>query len=152
LTTEIQIESYRFWSFKIEGNLVTFLVAHLIGRDVTEEDIKKVKAILDDLGKWENLVKTGLHLFSELKIGNIQQADLQNYDRSFGKELYEMDIKKTNDDIMRGTVLLVTEERHIREEMHVEPIFSDSEMYNQIDNIKKWRTLEKTLLHIGIKK
>jgi hypothetical protein len=98
------------------------------------------------------LVKTGLYLFSELKIGNIQQGDLQHYDRSFGKELYEMDIKKTNDDIMRGTVLLVTEERHIREEMHVEPIFSDSEMYNQIDNIKKWRTLEKTLLHIGIKK
>jgi hypothetical protein len=148
--SEIEAEGYRLWNFQILKSLVTFNVAP-VGRDAKEEDVKKVMAILDDLGKWENLVKTGLHLFSELKIGNIQQADLQDYEKPFGKEQYQIALKQVDENI-EVAIRLTVDERHIREQKNVDPIFSVPEIYNQINNISKWKAFEKTLLDIGVKK
>jgi hypothetical protein len=93
---DIIVGNYRFYSFLATRTGVTFCVARLDGEDVNEGDRNGTIAILDELGKWENVIKTGLHLLSELKIVQVDQTTLQNYERIFGRELYSFQAEIDN--------------------------------------------------------
>lgn len=64
------------------------------GRDVTNDDKKKIKAFLDELWEWESLIKAGLNLVSELKIIQVDQTTLQNYHKEFGREKYRVNVEE----------------------------------------------------------
>jgi hypothetical protein len=143
---EITIDSYKFQNFALAGGTsVTFTVETLEGRDVTEQDVPIVKDMLIDLGKWECLRETGKHLLSDLGIR--QQATLQNYEKPFGIELYEIEQVERNPytDSLQCSIHIRIEERHKRESLNVNPIFTVEEITNQIGNIPRWKAFKKTM-------
>jgi hypothetical protein len=116
------------------------------GRDITETDSQTVKGILNDFGKWENLIKTGLHMLSDLRIVQIEQSILQSYEKPCGIELYEVAIGRGNLGLRLDCSIHITpEERHKREQLNVSPIFSVEEITNQLSNVPKWKAFEKTM-------
>jgi hypothetical protein len=129
------------------NNVVNFEVMP-IAANVNTKNLEKLESILDDLGNWENLVKSSFYLLSELKIGNIQQP---YFGKAAGKGLYEIALTQVDDKNLEVSIRLAAGERCIREQRKEDPMFSVSEIYDQITNIGKWRTFKKSVSNLGIK-
>ena len=143
---EIKIDNYKLWDFEQIRNDVLFKVAAVDRLGVDEADKEKIEAILNVVGKWESLIKTGLHLFSELRLIQLEQAALRNYEKTFGMEFYELGIDVGRfRDYFYVSFHLKPEERHKRERSHLDPLLPVEEIYDQIANISKWKAFEKTI-------
>jgi hypothetical protein len=149
-TDIIELEGYRFWNFRSGDNLVTFDVMPLFGRNLKKEELEEVEAILDDLGKWENTIKAGLHLFSELKLVNYMPGDFALNDKPFGSKFYETAVNQVNDKTLEVNVRLIQDERCIRDQRMKEPL-SVTELHDQLSNVGKWRVLRKAVADLKIK-
>ncbi|HMK94807.1 MAG TPA: hypothetical protein VK536_05330 [Candidatus Limnocylindrales bacterium] len=146
----IETEGYRFWNFKGGDNLVTFNVIPLFGRDLNKKELDKLEAMLDDLGKWENLVKSGQTLLSELKMVTLQPADAVNYEKPYGPDQYETAINQVDNKTLEVSIRLVNDESCIREERKME-LLSVKEIWDQISNLSKWRCMHKAIEDLHIK-
>ena len=143
---EFQTESYKFVNFHQSGSNVIFEVVPIEGRDVTDDDRTKINEFLRELGKWENVVKAGLNLLSDLTVIQVKQSILQSYEKEFGIEKYTVNIEIASLH-QRLTVItrLSREERHRREATETSPVFRAQEIYDQVKNIPKWRALQKAM-------
>lgn len=143
---EFQTESYRFVNFHQIGLNVIFEVVPIEGRDVTDDDRTKINEFLHELGKWENVVKAGLNLLSDLTVIQVEQSILQSYEKEFGIEKYAVNIEIAS---LRQRLTVITrlsrEERHRREATETSPVFRVQEIYDQVKNIPKWRALQKAM-------
>jgi hypothetical protein len=146
-TQEIIIDNYRFQNFSLAGNTtINFTAETIEGRDITETDSQTVRGIFNDLGKWESLIRTGLHMLSDLRITQIEQSTLQSYEKPCGIELYEVGIGRGSLGLrLDCSIHIKLEERHKREQLNVSPIFSVEEITSQLTNIPKWKAFEKTM-------
>src|SRR3972149_3877950 len=87
---ELILEKYRFSNFKVfEGNRVIFKVDSNTYKITTEDEENIKKLITENLGKWENLVKTSFQLFYELGIIQPPKDLAQIYKQPFGIEIYD---------------------------------------------------------------
>jgi hypothetical protein len=144
MSEEIIIDSYKFRNFSLAGNTtIDFAVTPIEGRDVTEADSQTVREILEDLGKWESLIETGLHMLSDLRIIQIVQATLQSYEKPYGIELYEVNIRRAFEHL-NCSIHTRPEERHRRENTGTAAI-SVEEIQGQVNNIPKWKAFKKTI-------
>ena len=143
----IMVDSYTFWNFKLDkaSNTLSFCVGFLGGRDLRDEDKQTVEDMLNDLGKWETLVRTGLHLLSDLRIRQIEQATIQNYDKPLGTGIYKYTVEKADIDRLDCSIHIKKEERERRNQLKIEPIFSVKEITNQLNNVPKWKAFQKTI-------
>jgi len=149
MAEEMKFEDYTFSEFAVVGtSTVRFKVNTISGRDITAEDERTVRDVLNNLGKWESLIRTGLQLFSELGFIHPEPATLQNYEKPFGVELYstatEIDRRYGNDSVWVG-LSLTTQERHRREAAHLNPLLQVEEIRSQLSNLPKWKAFEKTI-------
>jgi len=145
---EIVFEGYKFSEFSIlDDTTVRFKVtSNFI--DFTKDDVIYIEDIIkNNLGKWESLIKTGLHIFSELHIIQPEQAVLQNYEKPFGIELYKSPSVEIDGlhDCLWVFISLTPEERRKRQSANVTPILQVEEIKRQISNIPKWKAFEKTI-------
>jgi hypothetical protein len=144
---ELMFDSYKFSEFALVGTrTVKFRVNSVTGRDFNVADKLRIENMLKDLGKWENLIKTGLHLFSELGFIHAEEATLSNYEKPFGIGLYSTaaNVDSDNENIWVD-ISLAPEERQRREAANITPIIQVEEIYGQLSNIPKWKTFEKTI-------
>jgi hypothetical protein len=147
---EIIIDAYKFQEFEpFEDHAIRFKVTNIENRTVTKEDSSIVKEILNDLGKWESLIK-GMLLFSELGIIQPKQSMFQDYKKPFGIELYrEPDINVDNSHRNLWVFVYLTEKEELeRRNAKQNPILQVEEIKDQVFNIQKWRSLKKTILMI----
>ena len=147
-TGEIILSDYRFWKFELSRSSVIFCIAPYNDRRSIQEDEEKIKAILSNLGNWERLVKTGLYLLSDLKIIQLDQKATQEIEEPFGTELYEIKVAISNADwksLLFGAICLTSEERERRKDDKLNHDISVKEITNQLNNIPKWQSFEKTL-------
>lgn len=142
-TQEIVVDDYKFSYFILSGQQLRFFVTPVSGRDVTEEDQRKVEAMLSALGKWESLMKTGLQLFSDLGFISSAPAALEILGKPFGAELYSIGVNLGRD--LTVLVTLKPEERHRREAIGLEPLFQVEEIRDQISNLPKWKAFKQTM-------
>jgi hypothetical protein len=145
---DIQVESYKFMNFEQQDKTVYFCVVPIEGRDVvTNDDIEPLNKFLDDnLGKWENLVKAGLNLVSELGIVPVDETTLGKYQKEFGSENYRINVQR--DDFGRSLhvhVCFSAKERHRREASALSLRLKVQEIYGQLKNIPKWKAFEKAI-------
>jgi hypothetical protein len=147
---KIDIEGYRFRNFRLERDDTTvyFTVDITEDRFANENDAQIVSRILDDMGKWESLVKASLHLLSDLRLRQIEPTILQSYEKPSGIELYEVGMKKVGESSLEGEIHIRREERHKREHLKITPIFTVEEVTSQLVNIPKWRAFKKAMLII----
>jgi hypothetical protein len=144
----LKVENYIFTEFQILERNVSRMRFRAIpdsGSDAREDDILRITAILNDMGKWESMLKSGSSVFSEL--GLIPAERQVEYPYSFGAQLYrdiviEMDGSR---DFLWCFVSLTIDERRKRERADVNPIFQAGEIEAQLMNVPKWRSFEKTL-------
>ena len=144
----IKVENYTFTELGIlERNPSTmrFRATPDSGNDAVEEYIGRITIILNDMGKWESLVNTGLSVFSEL--GFIHAEGQNVYPPPFGTQLYnnptvELDGSR---DFLWCFISLSTDERHKRQHAGFNPIFQAGEIESQLKNVPKWKAFEKTL-------
>jgi len=143
-TTAFQTEKYRF-EFVQEREFVLIKIklveplAHR--RDITDEDVKEIENFLDDVGKWETLVKTGINLLSDLEIVQISEETKRYHQREFGAEKYRIEVRKSSNWHIDATIELSREERHRRGDREVQlPV---DEVFKQIQNIPKWKSFIK---------
>jgi hypothetical protein len=146
----IEVEGYRFWNFKGSDHLITFDVMPLFGRDVNSKELDKLEAMLDDLGKWENLVKSWRILLSELKMITLQAPDVISYEKPYGPDQLEIAINQVDNRTLEVSVRLANDEQCIREQRKMEPL-SVKEIWSQISNLSKWRGIHKTLADLNMK-
>jgi len=147
---DIQVESYKFTNFEQSENRVSFRVATIEGRDLTTDDRDMLEAFLDDIGKWESLVKAGLNLLFELSIVQVDETTLQKYQKEFGSEKYTRNIGR--DSLGRYLyvhVRLSRDERHRREGTGLDSTLQVQEIYDQLNNVPKWRAFKKAVELIG---
>jgi hypothetical protein len=157
MVIETKIDDYRFFDFSsLPDNSIVFSVESFYGKELTQKDVDAVREILADMGKWENLVKGGLTLLSDLRIININQTELQTYDKPVGAELYDPEVHIASGScnyLITVNFRLAVEERHKREERQVKiyhrldniPLITVEEISGQVCNIAKWKAFKKTL-------
>jgi hypothetical protein len=118
-------------------------------REVKEEDSKIVRDMLNDLGKWETLVKGSLHLLLDLGIRQFSSATLESYEKPLGTEIYDdIKIEKSGDFSLDCSIHIKKEERNRRELLKISPVFPINEITDQLGNVPKWRAFKKTMLII----
>jgi hypothetical protein len=143
---EIQTEKYKFTDFEQTDSGISFNVVTIEENDVTEDDREEIEAFLNDLGKWESLVKAGLNLLSELKIVQVEEITLQNYQKEFGSEKYRVNVQRGRfGRHLRVNVYLSIEERHRRAGTGDSSVLQVQEIYDQLKNIPKWRAFRKAM-------
>ena len=143
---EIQTENYKFTNFEQSDSGVSFNIVTIEGIDVTDDYKEEIEAFLDELGKWESLVKAGLNLISELKIAQIDETTLQNYQKEFGSEKYRVNVQRGR--FGRRLVVhayLSREERHRREGTGISSVLQVQEIHDQLKNVSKWRAFKKAM-------
>lgn len=141
---QIELEGYRFWNFKSGDQQVTFNVIHLFGRDLNTKELDKLETLLDDIGKWENLVKSAQNLLSELKMVTPPLADTVDHEKPYGSDQFETAINQVDDKTLEVSLRLVNDERCIREQRKMKPL-STKEIRGQISNLSKWRCIRKAI-------
>ena len=145
---EIVFEGYKFSEFSILNDTTVRFKVTSNFIDFTKDDVIYIEDIIkNNLGKWESLIKTGLHIFSELHIIQPEQAVLQNYEKPFGIELYKSPSVEIDGlhDCLWVFISLTPEERRKRQSANVTPILQVEEIKRQISNIPKWKAFEKTI-------
>jgi hypothetical protein len=144
------LDKYTFSGFKLVANGVIFAV-HSNSYKVTDVDAEKIKKLItENLGKWENLVKTSFQLFFEL--GFIQPTIhlASNYEQPSGIELYEnptVEIENFNR-CLWVSISLTQDECEKRRNNNLSPLMKVEEIITQINNIPKWIDFEKTLTNL----
>src|SRR3990170_3850361 len=148
---ELILEKYRFSNFKVfEGNRVIFKVDSNTYKITTEDEENIKKLITENLGKWENLVKTSFQLFYELGIIQPSMNLPQNYKLSFGTEPYEyptIEAENMNRCIW-VSIALTQQEYGRRLENHSNPTMQVEEILSQLNNIPKWKAFKEAIKSI----
>jgi len=145
---EIVLGNYKFSDFTISNSsTVCFKATNNNSSYATQEDSEFIKdEINNNLGKWESVIKTGIHVFAELGIIQPEQTTLQNYEKSFGMELYECKVSLSlRDNCIWVSISLTQGELQKRQGANVSPIIQIQEITNQMRNIPKWRAFGKTM-------
>jgi len=143
---QIEIEDYTFLDFRQpNAHTVTLRVRSVIGRNLTTDDEQRIRKIIDDLGKWENLTATVTHLFSALKLGQPTTGANQNYEKSVGKESFAIERFESHDENVYVNLRITPEERRRRESRNITPCFPVEEIASQIANIPKLRSFKKAV-------
>jgi len=138
----IQTEKYEFADFEQADSGISFNVVPIERRDVADDDKEEIEAFLKDLGKWESLVRAGLNLLSELKIIQVDETTLRNYEKEFGNEKYRVNVQRDSSDRhLRVHMRLSREERHRRASSFLQV----QEIYDQLKNAPKWRVFKKAM-------
>jgi hypothetical protein len=144
----VEIYHYNFSEFgTIEKDKTVRIKVTPTSRSVSaEEDKEAIKLILNDIGKWENLTKTGSLLLSELGIIQPDQTMIQNYDEPSGIELYDVEFNVDDSlDFLWLFISFADEEEANRENAKLNIIPEPEKIKAQIVNIPKWKALKKTI-------
>ncbi|MFH0817552.1 MAG: hypothetical protein V1909_02855 [Candidatus Micrarchaeota archaeon] len=143
---EFTFGKYTFSEFSMLDNDTVRCKVQTNSLAMTEEDANNVSGIINNMGKWENVVKTGLNLLAELGIGNLSQATTQNNEIPFEIEPYEP--RASLDGFNRCLWVffsLTSEEYRRRENAQINPIIQPEEITSQLANIPKWKAFGKTV-------
>jgi hypothetical protein len=151
--TEIILGNYVMSEFKVLSNdrgRVSFKVNSTI-RMINREDVDKVKTLIfENLGKWENLVKSSFQLFYEIGIIDRSKNLAPIYNEPSGIQRYT-DLWAEWDAMNRCiwvSISLTPEEYEKRRTNCVAPLIDISEIESQLKNIPKWIDLQRTLKSI----
>ena len=148
---ELQIEDYIFHGFNQTSTGVGFEVVPVRVGDMNEADKKRVSSLLDDLGKWENLIEVGLNLAFELKLTDVNKEMLEHYEKRFQRESYEVDCtlaKKRLRMVLYCHIEPSEEEHHRRLAVKATPKIEIEEIYEPLNNVRKWRAFSEGIKHI----
>lgn len=151
--TNITLGNFNLTDFKVHGDgsgSISFKVDSAI-RMINSEDIEIIKKLIfENLGKWENLVKTSFQLFYELGIIDRSKDLAQNYKQPSGLELYECPSAEWDNmnHCIWVSIALNQEEYEKRRANHVSPIMELEEIESQLSNIPKWLDFQKTLKNV----
>ncbi len=131
---------YRF-DFSPKGTAVVFNAVRLDGVDATSDDEKLVKECLQDMGKWEVVVKG----FSDL-VGEAGLSKAAPSIKTFSPDAYNIETE-LKDRIVRAAVSLSKEERRKRNgrDPSKESALSVEEVAQQVVNVDKWRNLQRAI-------
>ncbi len=148
---ELILDKYKFSNFKVlDGDRVLFRV-NSNTYSITAEDEENIKELItENLGKWENLVRTSFQLFYELGVIQPSVNLAQNYKQPFGINLYENPSIET-DSMNRCvwvSIALTQEEHNKRRENHSTPIMKVEEIMTQLNNIPKWQAFKEAMKSI----
>lgn len=113
-----------------------------LDRTITADDVKLVKECLQDMGKWEAVVKG----FSDLA----REAGLSKAATSikvFSPDAYKIEAELGENGAVRGTVSLSKEERWRRTggDAGKESALSVEEVTRQVANVDKWRNMQRAI-------
>ena len=143
---ELTIGNYKFGEFTQERYGVTFQVTRIDEYAVTRDDETKINSILKELGKWENVVKAGLYLLSELKLITVDATFLHEYEKRFDSEIYQITAETTGfERLYFVRIMLSQEEGRRRTANGLGDILQLQEIYDQLKNVPKWEALQKAL-------
>jgi hypothetical protein len=142
------MDSVELWGYEFdftydEKNQVGFKVVRLDRSDATQTDRQRIEQRLNELGKWETIMKA----FSDLDSSK-NSLDI----RIFTDNPYQIEIRMKNtqeetnlpDKILEGTICLSAEERNWREGAGAGHISVD-EVCQQLRNVDKWRNLQRAI-------
>lgn len=137
---------YRF-DFGQEGTVVVFSAVRVDGDDITDEDERWVKERLKDMGKWEAVVKA----FSDL-VGEAGLSKASPSIKAFSPDAYKVETQPKGKEVVRGTVSLSKEERHRRTggSVGMESALSVEEVIEQMENVGKWRNLQRAISSVRL--
>ena len=143
-----QIEKHVL-SFEQLNELVIVTIQRSDKKSITDVDIQELQQIFNDMGKWENLMNTGMNFLTELGIIPITKIDKEQRQREFGAEKYNGRVEKGKDsagnEIVKVIFGLTEDEIHRRENLKLNTSLSEEEIKDQVKNVPKWRTLTKTI-------
>jgi len=130
----VESSDYRF-EFKLNRSSVIFGAVRVDGNDLTADDEQRVIECLKDMGKWEATVKALSDLLTGAGLSNatsnINPSRLNAYETQLDKDR----------DVTTGRIYLSPEERHRRNEAPL----SVEEISGQVENIDKWRNLQRAI-------
>ena len=130
-------------------DLVTVSIQRIDKQNITEIDIQELQQLFNDMGKWENLMKTGINFLTELGITPIDGINKEFSQREFGAEKYNGKVEREKDssgnEIVKVIFGLTEDELHRRENQKMKTSLSEEEIKEQVQNIPKWRMLTKTI-------
>jgi hypothetical protein len=131
---------YRF-HFTQEGTVVVFNAVRL-DRVLTADDVKLVRECLQDMGKWEAVVKA----FSDF-VGEAGLSKAAPTIKTFSPDAYKIETQPEENEAVRGTVSLLKEERWRRNagDPGKESALSVEEVTQQVVNVDKWRNLRRAI-------
>ncbi|MCK4952889.1 hypothetical protein KAS14_03825 [Candidatus Bathyarchaeota archaeon] len=139
-------------SIEQSKDLVIVNIQRIDKQNITDIDIQELQQIFNDMGKWENLMKTGINFLNELGITPITRINKEFYQREFGAEKYNGKVEREKDpsgnEIVKVIFELTEDELHRRENQKMKTSLSEEEIKEQIQNIPKWRMLTKTINHL----
>ncbi len=106
-------------------------------------DEQAVQSIFGDCGKWEAFVGTASTVLGEL---NVVQTNSTNYipEYSVGTFVFEKEGGALGSQLRRYHMRMTLEERHRREEVDI-PRPTSVEIATQLGNVKKWKSLTRTV-------
>lgn len=67
-------KKYDFFNFSQVRISVLVGVRRIDDQDITNKDLKELTQFFNDMGKWENLMKTGISLIEDLGISSIGET------------------------------------------------------------------------------
>lgn len=127
---EIIIGKYKFRLIPTESKSnVKSMIETTDGKSTTEEDIKTLKELVKDWGKWELMIDVGSSVLEGLEITKKRDPITRLY--GFIDYVFSQDDKKDN-------------VWWIKPRESGEPL-SLTEVYEQLKNLAKWRKFEKAL-------
>jgi hypothetical protein len=136
--TIIEASDYRF-DVGTRGPIVTFSAVRIDRTDPSPDDERLIKEYLEDLGKWEVVIKA----FSNL-LGEAVSKPPPSI-KTFSPGAYRIEAK-VDEEYVRGTISLAKEERWRRREGSL----SIDEILPQLKNVDKWRNLQRAISSLGI--
>jgi len=135
---DIQIGHYSFSLRQVNKSVLIF-VEPVYKRETTNEDLDKLKLLLNDLGKWETFVELWKSFLEDLGIKKPEN----HVKREFGMERYTLEWHKEKDFI--GIKITLTPEESLRRSKgrtRCEMLPVD-EIRMQLMNLPKWGFLKK---------
>jgi hypothetical protein len=154
----VQTDEYVPWTQKYmlqcfqEGKHVLVCVRRIDRGDFTPDDEKEVKDMLEDLGEWEDLIRTGLSLIEDLGLKPADEAMTRRYKEPTRVE--KCDIKYVGivppwTEVFRIAIHLRTEEMRRRAGTSgAEITLPAGEIFEQLRNLPKWQTLMRAVSSI----
>lgn len=106
-------------------------------------DEQFIQLIFDDCGKWEAFVGTASTILGEM---NVVQESNANYIPEYSVGTFDFEKEKglADSQLRRYNMNMTSEERHRREAMKI-PRPTSMEVATQLGNVKKWRSLVRTV-------
>lgn len=142
----LKIGYYTVENFAQEANSVRFYFRRIDEYDITIEDVPRIEIILNELGKWEGVLKAGHFLLSELGLVKGETSIPHEYRNEFDFETYDVTPFTENfDDGLLVRITLSMEERRRRRTLGLGDTLQLQEVYDQLKNVPKWEALQKAL-------